>query len=141
MNSQNPISVCFRKYFDFKGRASKSEFWSFFFFLAIVYLVVGLPLATFDLSQGRENLPIAGLVIILIVILTFIPYIAVTARRLHDFGRSGWIQCIFLIIGYYADGFLGTGEVISWITTVIFFIYISQKSTPGENKFGSVPKK
>ena len=134
------ISVCYRKYFDFKGRASKSEFWSFFFFLAIVYLVVGLPLATFDLSQGRENLPIAGLVIILIVILTFIPYIAVTARRLHDFGRSGWIQCIF-IIGYYADEFLGTGEVIYWITTVIFFIYISQKSTPGENKFGSVPKK
>ena len=135
------ISVCFRKYFDFKGRASKSEFWSFFLFLAIVYLVVGLPLATFDLSQGRENLPIAGLAIILIVILTFIPYIAVTARRLHDFGRSGWIQCIFLIIGGWADGFLGTGEVIRWITMVIFCIYISQKPTPGENKFGSVPKK
>jgi uncharacterized membrane protein YhaH (DUF805 family) len=82
---------------------------------------------------------VAAWVLILLIILNFFPYIAVTARRLHDFGRSGWIQCIF-IIGYYADEFLGTGEVISWITTIIFFIYISQKSTPGKNKFGDAPK-
>ena len=130
------ISVCYRKYFDFKGRASKSEFWSFFLFLAIVGIVLVL---LFFVLLGSEG--VAVWVLILLFILNFFPYIAVTARRLHDFGRSGWIQCIFLIIGYYADGFLGTGEVISWITTVIFFIYISQKSTPGENKFGSVPKK
>ena len=129
------ISVCYRKYFDFKGRASNSEFWSFFFFLAIVGLVLVL---LFFVLLGSEA--VAVWVLILLFILNFFPYIAVTARRLHDFGRSGWIQCIF-IIGYYADEFLETGEVIYWITTVIFFIYISQKSTPGENKFGSVPKK
>ena len=103
-------------------------------------MVVGGLLIIFDLSQGRENLPVAGLVILLIVILTSFPYFAVTARRLHDFGRSGWIQCIFLIIGGWGDVFLGTGEVILWITMVIFSIYISQKSTPGENKFGLPPK-
>ena len=130
------ISVCFRKYFDFKGRASKSEFWSFFFFLAIVGLVLVL---LFFVLLGSEG--VAVWVLILLFILNFFPYIAVTARRLHDFGRSGWIQCIFIIIGGWTDDFLGTGEVIYWITTVIFFIYISQKSTPGENKFGSVPKK
>ena len=129
------ISVCYRKYFDFKGRASKSEFWSFFLFLAIVGLVLVL---LFFVLLGSEA--VAVWVLILLFILNFFPYIAVTARRLHDFGRSGWIQCIF-IIGYYADEFLGTGEIIYWITTVICFIYISQKSTPGENKFGSVPKK
>ena len=129
------ISVCYRKYFDFKGRASKSEFWSFFLFLAIVGIVLVL---LFFVLLGSEGVTVW--VLLLFIILNFFPYIAVTARRLHDFGRSGWIQCIF-IIGYYADEFLGTGEVIYWITTVIFFIYISQKSTPGENKFGSVPKK
>ena len=136
MNSQNPISVCFRKYFDFKGRASKSEFWSFFLFLAIVGIVLVL---LFFVLLGSEGVTVW--VLILLFILNFFPYIAVTARRLHDFGRSGWIQCIFIIIGGWTDDFLGTGEVIYWITTVIFFIYISQKSTPGENKFGSVPKK
>ena len=130
------ISVCYRKYFDFKGRASKSEFWSFFLFLAIVGIVLVL---LFFVLLGSEGVTVW--VLILLFILNFFPYIAVTARRLHDFGRSGWIQCIFIIIGGWTDDFLGTGEVIYWITTVIFFIYISQKSTPGENKFGSVPKK
>ena len=136
MNSQNPILVCYRKYFDFKGRASKSEFWSFFLFLAIVGIVLVL---LFFVLLGSEGVTVW--VLLLFIILNFFPYIAVTARRLHDFGRSGWIQCIFIIIGGWTDDFLGTGEVIYWITTVIFFIYISQKSTPGENKFGSVPKK
>ena len=130
------ISVCYRKYFDFKGRASNSEFWSFFFFLATVGLVLVL---LFFVLLGSEGVTVW--VLLLFIILNFFPYIAVTARRLHDFGRSGWIQCIFIIIGGWTDDFLGTGEVIYWITTVIFFIYISQKSTPGENKFGSVPKK
>ena len=128
------ISVCYRKYFDFKGRASKSEFWSFFLFLTIVGIVLVL---LFFVLLGSEGVTVW--VLLLFIILNFFPYIAVTARRLHDFGRSGWIQCIF-IIGYYADEFLGTGEVIYWITTVIFFIYISQKSTPRKNKFGDAPK-
>ena len=128
------ISVCYRKYFDFKGRASKSEFWSFFLFLAIVGTVLVL---LFFVLLGSEGVTVW--VLLLFIILNFFPYIAVTARRLHDFGRSGWIQCIF-IIGYYADEFLGTGEVIYWITTVIFFIYISQKPTPVKNKFGDAPK-
>ena len=128
------ISVCYRKYFDFKGRASKSEFWSFFLFLTIVGIVLVL---LFFVLLGSEGVTVW--VLLLFIILNFFPYIAVTARRLHDFGRSGWIQCIF-IIGYYADEFLETGEVIYWITTVIFFIYISQKSTPRKNKFGDAPK-
>ena len=135
MNSQNPISVCYRKYFDFKGRASKSEFWSFFLFLTVVGSVLVLLF-----SVILASVEVTGWVLLLFIILNFFPYITVIARRLHDFGRSGWIQCIFLIIGGWTDDFLGTGEVIRWITMIIFCIYISQKPTPGKNKFGDAPK-
>ena len=75
-----------------------------------------------------------------IVLPIAIPGIAVTARRIHDFGKSGWMQCIF-IPGFVIDEFLGTGMVIWFVTFVIFVIYCSQNGTNGKNKFGAKPKK
>ena len=69
-----------------------------------------------------------------------IPGIAVTARRIHDFGKSGWMQCIF-IPGFVIDEYLGTGYVIWLVTFIIFAIYCSQSGTNGKNKFGSKPRK
>ena len=63
-----------RKYADFKGRASREEFWFFMLFCAVAMAVSGVVL-------GR----LAGLVGILLIC----PQIAVAVRRLHDVGRSG----------------------------------------------------
>ena len=63
-----------RKYADFKGRASREEFWFFMLFCAVVMAISGVFL-------GR----LAGLVGILLIC----PQIAVAVRRLHDVGRSG----------------------------------------------------
>jgi uncharacterized membrane protein YhaH (DUF805 family) len=76
------IQTCFRKYADFSGVASRSEFWWWVLFCAVTGLV---------LSMISETL---GLVFNLAVLL---PYIAVTTRRLHDTDRSGWWQLLFLI--------------------------------------------
>ena len=69
-----------------------------------------------------------------------IPNIAVTARRLHDFNNSGWMQLIF-VPGWIADEFIGTGWVIYTVTLVLFAIYVSQNPTKGKNRFGSAPTK
>ncbi len=69
------IKVCFSKYADFEGRASPAEFWWFFLFQLILGTV----------TCGIGN------------IATIIPSYAVGARRLHDTGRSGWLQLLSLV--------------------------------------------
>ena len=83
------------------------------------------------------------LVIWVIYLPLLIPVIAVTARRIHDFGRSGWMQCIFIpgfvvaeIINYNAAGL-----VIYIATLILFVVYVNQKADIRKNKFGPVQKK
>ena len=139
MNFQEAISVCFKKYFDFEGRASKSEFWFFYLFTIIILFTAGFLLGMFMPTDPSYD----NLVIWVIYLPLIIPLIAVTARRIHDFGRSGWMQCIF-IPGYIVAEFLGynaAGWIIWLATIVLFIVYVNQKSDNRKNKFGPVPKK
>ena len=43
-------------------------------------------------------------------LLTFVPGIAVAARRLHDTNRSGWLQLLILI------------PVIGWILVIVWLV-------------------
>lgn len=73
-----------RRYADFNGRASRQEFWYFFFFVILANAVARLV----DLLLGARGYlpgPVSGLVGIAL----FVPQLAVAVRRLHDVGRSG----------------------------------------------------
>ena len=135
MNFIVAIRSGFINYFNFKGRASKSAFWYFLLFEFIYFFIAGFLLGMMGISD--DVFAIAALFLVLPIA---IPGIAVTARRIHDFGKSGWMQCIF-IPGFIIDEFLGTGYVIWLVTFVIFAIYISQNGNSGKNKFGPKPKK
>lgn len=67
------IELFFKNYANFKGRASKSEFWWANLFTFLVGLVAGW-------------IPVVGW---LISLAFFIPGLAICVRRLHDTGRSG----------------------------------------------------
>ena len=82
MNFSEAIKACFRKYADFSGRASRPEFWWFVLFQVLVLLVAGM------LGKFIYAIAVAGL---------FVPGIAVGARRLHDIGKSGWFQLLYLV--------------------------------------------
>ncbi|MCD2511299.1 DUF805 domain-containing protein [Comamonas endophytica] len=82
MTFQESIRVCFAKYADFSGRASRSEYWWFGLFAMLV---------SFGLSL------ISGILWLLFALATVLPSIAVTTRRLHDTGRSGWWQLLYLV--------------------------------------------
>ncbi len=69
------IRVCFSKYAEFNGRASRSEFWWFTLFVVLV---------TSALVYVHEVL---GQVFLIAVLL---PFLAAGARRLHDIGKSAW---------------------------------------------------
>ena len=81
-NYQNIIT---KKYFCFEGRAGRKEFWMFFLANFIVSLIL-----SFIPKVG----PILQLVYNLAVLL---PNLSVFARRLHDTGKSGWLQLLALI--------------------------------------------
>ena len=95
MDLQTSIRTCFKKFAEFNGRASRSEFWWFTLF----YLIVVIVAAIFD-SFFVDNSQNMGPVEIVSTLILLIPSIAVTARRLHDVDKSGWWMLIaFTIIG------------------------------------------
>lgn len=82
MSFTDAIKTCFNKYADFSGTASRSEFWWWVLFCLIGSIV---------LEAVNYRIGIA------FTLATFVPYIAVTARRLHDVNRSGWWQLVGLV--------------------------------------------
>jgi uncharacterized membrane protein YhaH (DUF805 family) len=139
MDFGTAISVCFKKYFDFTGRASRSEFWYFLLFAFLLLFGAGILLGIFM----PNNQSLDGVVSLFIYLPLLVPMIAVTARRIHDFGMSGWMQCIFLP-GYIVAEMMGynaAGWIIYFGTTIVFAVYLSQKPNKKKNKFGAPPKK
>lgn len=88
----NQYLAAFKKYADFKTRSSKSEFWTFF----LVNFAI-----SFILGMVGEMLQFPYLSVIFSLI-TFIPTLAVGARRMHDIGKSGWFYLIPLYDLYLA---------------------------------------
>ena len=88
------VRECFRKYGDFSGRAPRPEYW----WWIVAYVIAGSILATIDafivslLDQEDAFSPLY-LVFVLAVVL---PSLAVTSRRLHDIGKSGWWLLVWI---------------------------------------------
>jgi len=93
MTFQESIQTCFRKYLDFNGRASRSEYWWFALFIIAVSIVLSY---------------VSGILSTLFSLGTLIPSITAAARRLHDTQRSGWWQLIALV------------PVLGWIVLIVF---------------------
>ncbi len=134
------ISVCLGKYATFTGRASRSEFWYFMLFMALVLIaasLVDVGLLGFD-PQG------AGAVLLLAHLGLTIPALSVAFRRLQDTDRSGSWALLYLAVTFaYGPAIARLDEigvmllsvaVLIWVVT--FLVWLCRKSTPGPNRFG-----
>ena len=113
MNFLESIQTCYKKFFDFSGRASKSEYWWFQLYNAIIYVL------TF-VFQGDLTLLFS-----ILIIANIIPIWAAAVRRVHDSDKSGWMVLISVIpvIGLYV------------------IVLLIQDGSKGKNRFGPKPKK
>jgi uncharacterized membrane protein YhaH (DUF805 family) len=81
-------------YANFTGRARRKEYWMFLLFNMIFAFIAMI----IDNILGRAAPELGyGVVYVLYALAVFIPGLAVTVRRLHDVGKSGWMYFIVLI--------------------------------------------
>src|ERR1043166_6327864 len=116
MNVMQAIASCFSKYASASGRAARSEFWYWMLFATLV----GIAAHLLDWSISKSD---QGLFSIITGLALFLPGIAVSIRRLHDIGRSGyWYLISLTIIG------------------ILLLIYWACVPGPaGENEYGDDP--
>ena len=82
------ISRCFSKYCTFTGRASRSEYWWWILFTAIIGLLFGIPSGLQSIHESSPSgLPVISYIVSAVL---FLPSLGVLFRRLHDTGKSGW---------------------------------------------------
>ena len=137
------VKLAFARIKDMEGRSRRSEFWWFYLFSQLLGLV---------------TCGIGGLV-------CFIPMMAVTVRRLHDTGRSGWWFFLFIILVFIISFVLNpiivagsaTGRInlmdssstmvgiicacaLVVIMSIILIVFYCTDSDQGENKYGPSPK-
>ncbi|REF25795.1 uncharacterized membrane protein YhaH (DUF805 family) [Xenorhabdus cabanillasii] len=107
----------FKNYADFSGRASRKEYWMFYLFNIIIFFAICILGAIIGNTIG-------SIVMLIYALVAFIPFLAVTVRRLHDTNRSGWW---FLLV------FVPIGGIVVFIFTLL-------EGTEGSNDYGTDPK-
>ncbi len=155
------VKICLKKYFDFSGRARRSEYWWFMLAIWIIntilngtlYSIMGgliakkAALQAELTNQGLDailnggdlsavtnaaeaqdpttTIIILGILMSIIFIALFIPQLSATARRLHDVGKSGHLQWLYLLCG---------------IGGPICLILCIPDGKPEPNQYGESPK-
>src|SRR5690606_6811399 len=111
-----------KQYADFGGRARRTEYWMFVLFNTTFAIIAMILDNIFDLTIGE--LPY-GAFYILYALFALIPGLAVSVRRLHDVGKSGWMILVSLI------------PIVGGIWLLVLLLTDSE---PGENEYGTNPQ-
>lgn len=129
-----------KNYAGFRGRARRREYWMFVLVNAIIggaLAVIGkltkMPDgATFGIGTSRNGLGVFGIGVSgnpvlfqVYALATFLPFLAVEVRRLHDIGLPG------------GGGSSALSPVLGWIVLVVF---CATDGAAGGNRYGPDPK-
>lgn len=122
MSFGESVKTCFQKYVTFKGRARRSEYWWF----CLLNFIAGIVTVVLDYQMGTINIELGlGALSGLYSLIVFLPDLAVSVRRLHDTGHSGWYNLLTFI------------PILGALFLLYFFV---SDSAPEENRYGKSPK-
>lgn len=110
-----------KQYADFSGRFRRKEYWMFNLFNAIIIISIVGVIAALGIEDYVVMIPV-GLYMLAIVI----PSLALTVRRLHDQGKSGWYMFV---------------RCIPFIGGIWFLVLMCTDGKNNANQYGLNPKK
>lgn len=114
-------------YVNFRGRARRKEYWAFVLFMILGGMALGgvIGIVAAVSGQERDSLPMMTIVLVgIFCVAMILPSIAVTVRRIHDLGLSGWFYLLILI---------------PYVGGIILFVFTLLPSQKHDNKWGPVP--
>ena len=115
------VKIGYIRYSDFRGRATRSEYWWWMLYMYIATLVLAV-------LGGLLFAELGGVPLTIFWILNVIPFLAVVTRRLHDSGRPGW-WCILAVVPIYKF----------FVFLPVFAIFTMLPTQTGPNKYGGQP--
>lgn len=119
----------FKQYVTFQGRARRKEYWFFtlFHLLAFILLVIieNAVGATYNIYLDYYTVYPIGILSSIYLIASALPQLAVTVRRLHDTGKSGWLYLLMFI---------------PIIGAIVILVFTCMDSQFGANQYGENPK-
>ena len=125
------LKVMRDNYANFNGRARRKEYWMYTLILTVLLIaLMAIMFSALSLSDETkiETGPSGYLTVLLLfvfLVVHFIPSLALTVRRLHDTGKSGWWYLIVFV---------------PYLGNFVIFIFTLIDGDEGENKYGPNPK-
>lgn len=111
---------------DFSGRATRKEFWLFMGITYLIFFVILIAAGIIYSPFNGQNLGIfMGFMAGVFLLVSFLPMLSVSIRRLHDIGLNGW----FYLLGF-----------IPFVGPIVLLTFSLIDSKPGVNKYGPNPK-
>ncbi len=130
----------FQLYGVFSGRSTREEYWMF----TLIYIVVYMALSAISYMLGSTFFDVILTVLSIAVI---VPSLSITARRLHDAGKSGWWQLspyigmVFIVIGMAQESQMlmlgGTALMLGLFIALLFWLV---KPSDEDNQYGPKPE-
>jgi uncharacterized membrane protein YhaH (DUF805 family) len=125
MDLVQAVKSSFRKFADFKGRASRSEYWYFALFANVspyFLVIIGQYFQGQVYSYNAYRLfSLLTYIALAIFLASIIPSLACATRRLHDTGHSG--GAIFL-------------SLIPIVGPIILIVWLASAGEPFDNRYG-----
>jgi len=111
-----------KKYAEFEGRTPRKDFWMFVLFHVLITIGLMILDNLLGLADAQSGY---GVLTGLYGLAVFIPGLAISMRRLHDIGKSGW----WLLLNFI--------PLIGPLVLIVFYVLDSEKGT---NQYGPNPK-
>ena len=130
----------------FDGRINRREYFARANVCLLLILLALVPVFLRVVSVGRivtprcvpeELFPVP--LIVIVCMISFGYLLPASARRLHDFGRSGWWLFGLVALDNLLAPMLGKGGVFIW-KTVVNLLLLFWPGTKGPNEYGEVPR-